>query len=165
MLCQICGEQQATVHYTEIANNKAVELHLCEDCARKKEIIDQSGNFPLADLIKGLASFIGTEDEEENLKCDNCGLLFSDFRKTGRFGCSRCYKAFQTELEPLIKRIHGSTKHVGSVVPPKHAKEVQTLSKIEKLKIEMEKAVQQEAFEKAAEIRDQIRKLEKGIKE
>ena len=164
MLCQICEEQEATVHYTEILNNKAVELHLCEDCARKKEIIDQSGNFSMADLVKGLTGFVETEDGEANLKCDNCGLLFSDFRKTGRFGCSRCYKAFQAELEPLIKRIHGSTKHVGNVVPAKHAKEAQTLSKIEKLKIEMEKVVQQEAFEKAAEIRDKIKKLEKGIK-
>ncbi|MCK4402083.1 UvrB/UvrC motif-containing protein [bacterium] len=164
MLCQICNEQQATVHYTEIINNKAVELHLCEDCARKKEIIDQFGNFSMADLVKGLAGFVGTKSGEKNLKCDNCGLLFSDFRETGRFGCSRCYKAFQVGLEPLIKRIHGSAKHVGSVVPAKHAKEAQTLSKIEKLKIEMERAVQQEAFEKAAEIRDQIRKLEKRIK-
>ncbi|MDO9465256.1 MAG: UvrB/UvrC motif-containing protein [bacterium] len=165
MLCQICNEQEATVHYTEIISNKVAELHLCEDCARQKEIIDQSGNFSMADLVKGFAGFVGTKDGEENLKCDNCGLIFSDFRKTGRFGCSRCYKAFQTELEPLIKRIHGSTKHVGSVVPPKHAKEVQALSKIEKLKIKMEGAIQQEAFERAAEIRDQIRKLEKGIKE
>ena len=164
MICQICKEQQATVHYTEVTNNKAVELHLCEDCARKKEIIDQSGNFSMADLVKGLAGFVGTEDVEENLKCDNCGLLFSDFRKTGRFGCSRCYKAFQAELEPLIKRIHGSTKHVGNFVPLKHSKEVQTLSKIEKLKAEMEKVVQQEAFEQAAKIRDQIKKLEKEIK-
>ncbi|MFH1904792.1 MAG: UvrB/UvrC motif-containing protein [bacterium] len=164
MICQICNEQQATVHYTEIISNKAVELHLCEDCAREKEIIGQSGNFPMADLVKGLTGFVGTEDEEENLKCDNCGLLFSDFRRTGRFGCSRCYRAFQTELEPLIKRIHGSAKHVGNVVPAKHAKEAQTLSKIEKLKMEMEGAIQQEVFERAAEIRDQIRKLEKGIK-
>ena len=62
MLCQICEEQEATVHYTEILNNKAVELHLCEDCARKKEIIDQSGNFSMADLVKGLAGFVETED-------------------------------------------------------------------------------------------------------
>jgi len=164
MLCQICEEQGATVHYTEILNNKAVELHLCEDCARKKEIIDQSGNFSMADLVKGLAGFVGTEDGEENLKCDNCGLLFSDFRKTGRFGCSECYKAFQTELEPLIKRIHGSTKHVGNFVPLKHSKEVQALSKIGKLKVEMEKVVHQEDFEQAAKIRDQIKKLEKEIK-
>ncbi len=165
MLCQICGEQEATVHYTEIIGNKAVELHLCEDCARKKEIIGQAGSFSMADLVKGLAGFVETENGEENLKCGNCGLLFLDFRRTGRFGCSRCYIAFQAELEPLIKRIHGSTKHVGSAVPPKHAKEAQALSNIEKLKIEMGKAVQQEAFEKAAEIRDQIKKLEKGIKE
>ncbi len=164
MICQICEEQQATVHYTEIINNKAVALHLCEDCARKKEIIDQFGNFSMSDLVKGLAGFVGTESEEGNLKCDNCGLLFSDFRKTGRFGCSECYKAFQTELEPLIKRIHGSTKHVGNFVPLKHSKEVKALSKIGKLKVEMEKVVQQEEFEQAAKIRDQIKKLEKGIK-
>ncbi|MCK5594597.1 UvrB/UvrC motif-containing protein [bacterium] len=164
MICQICEERQATVHYTEIINNQTVELHLCEDCARKKEIIDQFGNFSMTDLVKGLAGFIGTESKEENLKCDNCGLLFSDFRKTGRFGCSECYKAFRAELEPLIKRIHGSTKHVGNFVPSKHSKEVQALSKIEKLKAEMEKAVQQEAFENAAKIRDQIKRLEKGIK-
>ena len=162
MLCQICGEREATVHYTEIIDNKAVELHLCEDCARKKEIIDQSGNFSMADFVKGLAGFVETANKEKDLKCNNCGLLFSDFRKTGRLGCSRCYEAFQTELEPLIKRIHGSTKHVGSIMPAKHAKETQTSSKIEKLKMKMEKAVQQEAFEQAAKIRDQIRELEKG---
>jgi len=164
MLCQLCEEKQATVHYTEIINNKAVELHLCEDCARKKEIIDQFGNFSMTDLVKGFAGFIGIESKGKNLKCGNCGLLFSDFRKTGRFGCSECYKVFQTELEPLMKRIHGSTRHVGNFVPLKHSKEVQTFSKIEKLKVEMEKVVQQEAFEQAAKIRDQIKKLEKEIK-
>ncbi len=36
MLCQECGEKQATLHFTKIVNGEKTEFHICESCAREK---------------------------------------------------------------------------------------------------------------------------------
>lgn len=53
MLCSICKEKQATVHLTQIANDKMQKVDLCEECARTKGVNDPTG-FSLADLLSGL---------------------------------------------------------------------------------------------------------------
>lgn len=173
MKCDICKKKEATVHVTEIINDEMTELHLCEECAKKKSF-QMDKHFGLADLLAGLSDFESPlegvkkdEAKKERLKCSNCGLTYEDFRKIGRLGCSECYSTFKDNLAPLLKRIHKATQHIGSA-PLKKASQKsektessQEESEIEKLKKEMQKAVEKEAFEKAAKIRDKI----KGLKE
>lgn len=173
MKCDICKKKEATVHVTEIINDEMTELHLCEDCAKKKSF-QMDKHFGLSDMLAGLSDFETPLQEEgetkkEKLKCSNCGLTYEDFRKIGRLGCSECYSTFKDQLTPLLKRIHKATQHSGSVPLKKpHSKEKKEKasrekseeeSKIDRLKKEMQKAVEKEAFEKAAEIRDEIKEL------
>jgi protein arginine kinase activator len=163
MLCDICGKNQATVHVTEIINNQMSEMHLCEECAREKSV-QMEQHFGLSDLLAGLAD-LGTQfgektAEETKLKCTNCGMVYDDFKKIGRLGCSNCYSAFRKNLVPLLKRIHGSNQHVGAA-PLKVAKEVRKRSELQELKEKLLQAIQAEEFEEAAKLRDRIRELEK----
>lgn len=161
MLCDICGKNLATVHLTEIIEDQMNELHLCEECARQKsEQMEQQ--FGLSDLLAGMAE-IGKpskEAETEILKCANCGLAYADFKKIGRLGCGECYTAFKKYLRPLLKRIHGSNQHVGKS-PVKVTKAVKKRTDIQELRVKLQKVIEEEAFEEAAKLRDQIRELEK----
>ena len=168
MLCDGCGKNQATVHLTEIVDDQMNELHLCEECARKKSQ-DAEQNFGLGDLLGGMADINKNEKDKESasVKCPNCGLTYADFKKIGRLGCGDCYNAFKKYLAPLLKRIHGSSQHVGK--SPVFAKKALGLKKgidIQELRNKLQRAVEQEQFEEAARLRDQIKDLEvKGPEE
>ena len=161
MLCELCKQAQATVHLTEIVNDQMSELHLCETCANQKGAQVES-HFGLADLLSGLADFGKTQEPSEEVStkaCPNCGMTYDDFRKVGRLGCSECYGTFKRSLGSLLKRIHGSPIHIGKspsrlVKPPKAKLELAELKK------KLERAIEEEAFEDAARLRDQIRQME-----
>jgi len=136
------------------------EMHLCEECARKKDKVKEP--FSLAELLSGLVDFEKDIKLEEapGLKCSNCGLTYADFRKKARFGCSRCYQTFKKLLLPFLKRIHGATRHKG-VAPPLIGEKIRYQKEIQSLREKLKAAVELEEFEKAAQLRDQIRELEK----
>ena len=162
MQCDICGKKKATVHLTEIVDEQMSELHLCEDCAREKSV-QMEQQFGLADLLAGLTDFgkQAKEVEKVKLKCQGCGLGYDEFRKSGRLGCSQCYKSFREHLGVLLKKIHGSSQHLGKT--PVHAP-IPVKSKIDglqDLRNKLLKAIQDENFEEAARLRDHIRELEK----
>ncbi len=161
MLCNICNKNKATVHLTEIIDDQMKELHLCEECARHKSAAMES-QFGLSDLLAGMAqSGKPSTDKEVTLaRCPNCGLTFADFKKIGRLGCGDCYSAFRKYLVPLLKRIHGSSQHLGKS-PQKVTRVMKKKIDIHDLRIKLQRAVEQEAFEEAAKLRDAIKELEK----
>ena len=163
MLCDICGKKEATVHLTEIVNDQVSKLNLCEDCAREKGA-EMEEHFGLSELLAGLTDMGPTTEPETpiSIKCPNCGLTYQNFRKLGRLGCSECYEAFKKELGPLLKRIHGSDRHVGKV-PLKGGKTIRDTRTLQDLKMQLEKSIQMEEFEEAAKLRDKIKELENKI--
>jgi len=178
MLCDICGKAEATVHLTEIVDEQMTELHLCDECARKKSI-EMEQQFGLSDLLAGLVD-LGKQAEGQNAdktKCSNCGLSYGDFKKIGRLGCSQCYDTFSKYLAPLLRKIHGASVHTGKTpasfpvsepVATKKNKVKKILKPAEEelleLKEKLQIAITQENFEEAALLRDKIKELEKKIK-
>lgn len=168
MMCQECGKKPATLHFTKIINGEKTEFHICETCAREKgELIPgTSGGFSIHNLLSGLLDFepsqAASSGKAQQLRCDNCGLTYSQFSKLGRFGCSRCYESFSQRLDPLFKRVHGNTVHTGKV-PRRSGRMIQHKREIDRLKREMLSRIEREEFEMAAEIRDQIKDLEKKL--
>jgi protein arginine kinase activator len=163
MLCDICNKNPATVHLTEIIDDQMKELHLCEQCAHQKSM-QMEQQFGLSELLGGLAEFGKTaKEEKENtvgVKCANCGLSYTDFKKIGRLGCSECYDGFKKYLGPLLKKIHGSIIHFGKS-PFKAVKVAEQNGDLQALRNQLQKAIETEAFEDAARIRDQLKNLER----
>lgn len=166
MYCEECKKQPATVHLTSIVNGVKVESHLCEQCASQKGslIFDLNNKFSIPNL---LGSFFGHTYNLEGLNaapvnnvCPSCGMSFDTIRQTGRLGCSECYQAFEEELDPILRRIHGNSKHVGKI-PSRGGERVLVQKKIGQLKNNLQQALAHEEYEKAAEIRDSIKSLEK----
>jgi len=99
---------------------------------------------------------------QEGLVCQKCGMSYDEFQKVGKLGCSGCYETFGNRLKPILKRLHGSVEHSGKV-PVKISKTLRTSKEIEELKGLLSKAVQNEEYEKAAEIRDRIKAIESEL--
>ena len=94
-----------------------------------------------------------------SLRCPQCQMTWMEFRRSGRLGCSQCYETFHRELQPVISQIQGSIEHVGKA-PIQDKGDLAQKRKLEDLRNKMQKYVDQQDFEKAAEVRDQIRELE-----
>lgn len=165
MLCNRCGERQATVHYTQIVNGYKTELHLCQECAAAQGTFGfGEPQFTLQDILGKLLENQFTFSPRFGLdtRCSNCGRTYNDFRRLGQLGCSECYRHFAALINPLLRRLHGSDRHVGKV-PGKVASELDNRRKIEQLRGELQEAVKMENYERAAQLRDIIRELEKTI--
>ncbi len=166
MQCQICGKVPATVHYTEIVNDKMTELHVCEKCAEEKGlhgVLGKSKDSISGPLLWMMDSMSPTEEDKVGtVQCPSCGIRYSTFKQTGRLGCSSCYEAFRSQLRPVLRRVHGSTRH-GGKSPSKDTVKYARRREIQKLQEELDTAIHQEEFERAAELRDKIRKLETGL--
>lgn len=165
MKCDVCSKK-ATVHLTEIVDGKVMEMHLCQDCAQQKSAQMQK-EFGLADLLAGLTDFQGNvqvEAEKKLAACPHCGTTFEEFKEIGRLGCSGCYEAFASHLDPLLRRIHGSNRHHGKK-PSGQASQTsaaQQARSLESLKAQLQEAIRTENFEQAALLRDRIRETEES---
>ena len=154
------ANNEATVHLTQIVENKMQKIDLCDTCSKEKGLTDPTA-FSLADLLLGL----GASQEMERisagaeLKCPHCGFTQADFKKTGRLGCSACYDTFSEGLGTLLKAMHKGIEHVGKL-PERAARQMQLTDKMRALNDHLEKAVAEENYETAATLRDQIKQLE-----
>ena len=161
MLCQFCKKREATIHVTNVENSAVRAIHLCAPCAEERGIDElKKSNFAMTDFVAGLfdSAFAASEKEAGPESCPNCGTSYSAFQEMGRLGCSQCYEFFQKQLLPLLRSIHGNTRHSGKI-PQRFSKQVSLRRKVRKLQEELEAAIQLEQYERAAEVRDEIRKL------
>src|SRR5437762_14382572 len=156
MLCCICKEKDAKVHLTQIVGEKMQKVDLCEDCAKKKGVDDTAGA-SLADLLLGLgASQELVQSSGPEIKCPHCGFTQADSKKAGRLGCSECYVTFAEGLEGLLKTKHKGIKHIGQV--PQSLQHSRDLSdRLKGLQKKLDKAIEDEDFEQAAQVRDAIK--------
>ena len=174
MICQECNQRPATLHFTKIVNAEKAEYHLCEKCAQEKGdmfMLSGPAGFSINNLLAGLLNIDPTVQkkeqdtfqEEKVLQCDQCSMTFQQFIKIGRFGCAHCYKAFEEQLKPIIRRLHsGNSSHIGKI-PARIGGSLHLKKNIEELKYQLKDSISKEEFEKAAEIRDKIRLLESQL--
>ncbi|WP_437204771.1 UvrB/UvrC motif-containing protein [Planctomicrobium sp. SH664] len=167
--CLRCTKQ-ATLHITELKGGKTLSLHLCEGCAQEYlSTVDVGGVPDEFTAVPGPKSApAASEDEEEQPEvgartCPRCGITFKQFRSQGRLGCPHDYEFFHSELLPLLESIHSETQHVGKF-PPKVSDNSRRQHELIRLRNELKSAVDDEQYEKAADLRDQIHLIEDELK-
>jgi len=169
MTCEVCG-REATVHVTAISGGKREDHYFCETCARER------GEFnlftptqqALESWIAGLTGMVPTQpamaheagvERTADPRCPTCGMTFSQFARTGLLGCPDCYQALREPLLPVIRRMQGANPHTGKV-PRRTGGAARRMADLRRLREALARAVQQERYEEAARLRDEIRKLE-----
>jgi protein arginine kinase activator len=170
MKCDYC-DKKATVFLTQLAEGQMKKICLCESCAKERGVTDPTG-FSMADALLGnfQKAVSGTVTAPTAVKpmgsgkhCPQCGFSMEDFQKVRRFGCASCYKVFASELAPMLRGMHKGATHVGKV-PQGLIESHFRIQRIEELQAKLDQAIASESYEEAAELRDEIRKLnEKGV--
>ena len=163
MLCHSCNKKQASLSYTEIRAGQARHKMLCEECALSQGLLSpmEAAIAGLSDLLTQLMiELTDTTVDQPEISCSRCGISFSKFQKTGRLGCPGCYRAFASQLDPLILRIQQSERHLGkpAKIPTEH--QPPTMEQARMLKRQLSAAVEKEEFELAASLRDRLKVLE-----
>ena len=176
MRCQRCGEKEATVTISRIINDNKEKMTLCSDCAAEEGYFAWSfePQFPLHSLLKSMMADMGSTPAARRLskaktskECSTCGRSYANFSQTGFLGCGDCYEAFSDAIRPLLRRIQGGTVHRGRRPNQTDDSKSQTLhsgqsrdERLSDLREQLEKAIDKEAYERAAELRDMIIELE-----
>ena len=165
MLCQSCSKNTATTHIKTIVNGEFTEYMLCPECAKKLGYLNLFDGFGV-NVQNFLGSFFGESAEKKPLpgakRCKGCGSSFADIVETGKVGCAACYNTFYDQMMPSIQRIHGNTTHTGKISISAGAK-AKLESNLQKLKNQLKEMIEKQEFEKAAELRDQIKEIEEQV--
>ncbi|HEY0943711.1 MAG TPA: UvrB/UvrC motif-containing protein [Opitutaceae bacterium] len=157
--CDLCSKP-ATVHLTQIVNNKVHKVDLCEECAQAKGVTDPSG-FSLADLL--LKASLNPEPAvAAGVRCEQCGFTQNDFKKQGRFGCPHCYETFKGVIEPMLDNMHKGIVHTGKV-PQKALARKSLYDRLTQLETELSDAIKSERYEEAARFRDEIHQVKQAF--
>lgn len=161
--CRRCTKP-ATLHVTEIRAGEAVIIHLCDTCAR--EYLDQNPDNANPSMASDLASKLDELMAETHSPavCPNCGISFNEFRENGRIGCSQDYTEFMTELLPLLENIHEDIEHKGKR-PRSIVVGTQEQGQLIQLRNEQRHAIEEEDYESAARLRDEIALLENAMRD
>jgi len=168
--CEQCHEREAVIHLTQIIDEQVTTLHLCERCAAEKGVDSPASltKTPLGSFLAAMGQAPGQVPlPQVSDACPSCGATLEDFRETGRLGCPTCYRAFEGPLRDLLRRLHGSTHHMGERYVDGNAADVSQDSSTPsgvptaaQLRDQLRLAVETENFELAAELRDRLRALE-----
>lgn len=164
MPCEQCGEREAVVHLTQIAEDRVTVVHLCERCAAERgfDTGAAAAQTPLGGFLATLTGLAGeVPGPAEGVRCPGCGAGFDDFKGSGRLGCAECYVTFGAQLRDLVRRLHGAARHVGEryvaageasggVAPSGEGSS-------DELQAQLRSAIAAENFEEAARLRDRLR--------
>ncbi len=179
MLCEKCKKNEATFYYHENVNGTQKTYRLCEHCAEEMQKNGEISTMDSDKFFEGFDSFFGDPFSHMNSllsglfgeggvkqlgeaktekKCPACGTTFREFAENGMAGCPKCYETFEDELKPTIGRVHGHTSHVGRA-PSRFKERIDNKKKIAALEEEQKQAVKNEDYERAAQIRDELKNL------
>ncbi len=162
MICQVCGIREATIKFTQVINQKKMEMHVCKVCAEEKGFTNPLSSFPkiVGGLILGIIGELPEKIKREHidLKCNYCQLSWNEFQDKGLLGCGHCYESFVEPLKKLLRKMHGSNKHIGD--RPANQRIIGDVDDLEKLHKDLERAIKSENYERAARLRDRIRDIE-----
>ena len=169
MLCQHCKKNEATTHVKTMINGETTEYMLCPECAHELGYDSMFSDFS-ADFGGLLSGFFSNALPARSgaTRCGGCGSSINDIKRTGKVGCADCYDTFFSELMPTIRNIHGNTEHIGkrpnaieyTVEDDGKSETDDKTDRLSALKAELKQAIADEKFERAAQLRDEIKGLE-----
>ena len=169
MLCEQCGENEATVHVEAIApDGSSFSRELCQECASKlRPAFGGVQGLDISDFMTALLGRLRMGREKENDRfsavCPKCGMEYKEYKKTKVLGCAECYRAFREPLEEMLVTKYGSALFIGSAPGGRELHE--DIRRAQKVRDDLQKAIEQEEYETAARLRDELRALEEKLGE
>ena len=162
MKCQLCGKNDASICMVKMVGNNKESMYICSECAKGMEhnlFEDVSnlfgpvfGNFFEGSMPLGSMGNLGLE---EPTVCPTCGQTEGQWKESNKMGCRDCYQSFS---------LPASEQHIGKI-PKENEQTLYVLNLINEKEGELQKLLADEAYEKAAVLRDEIKQLKEEMKD
>ena len=164
MKCENCGKNEVTFVYQSNINGQVTEKHLCSECAEKLGYTQKVASHSQ----RMMQNFFGNSFFGDS--------SFDDFFSPMPSLFGRMNRLLENPFDDFFDAMPALSPAVSNQETAQEEKKDDLVGKEEQgrfaymrqmnaLKLEMKKAVHQEDFEKAAELRDKIRALEAEHKE
>lgn len=154
--CAQC-QQPATWFVSLVKNGQVTTMACCEHHATELGWT-QAGAHGFLDEADATtpAGAIGAKG------CPACGFTLRDWKRTGRFGCPECYDTFKVQILPALERLHTDTFHRGKF-PRRLANPALIANRMRELQEQLDRQVQAERYEEAAQTRDEMSVLREAF--
>jgi len=162
MKCDLC-DNEATVFLTQMGEGQIQKVNLCPSCYEEKG--GKGGSDPvLGELLAwaGLSKPKRVAGGGADHTCPSCGFTLADFQKTLRLGCAGCYAVFREPISAALASMHRGARHLGKA-PAARAQLRQVRGELRRIEGELARAVEEERYEEAARLRDELSEVKKGI--
>lgn len=146
-LCERCGILPAEINLTQIRGHRSRTVFLCYGCAARLGMKDHGK------VHESRKTLPKTKDKE---KCPDCGTARAEVKKGGLLGCPACYKTFDREIDGLLRQFQGSSEYLGKKY---HCSSIASSEETGRsgLRKDLEEAIINEDFERAAALRDALK--------
>ncbi|MFP4483894.1 MAG: hypothetical protein ACLFO1_03470 [Spirochaetaceae bacterium] len=152
-VCSRCGSDAGTIRLDQRRGSQVRRYWLCDACAAELGVM--SGKPAVLPRFRDLFSHLFFQRQES--ACPDCGQTVMEVRRTGRLGCPTCYATFYQEVGSRVGEQILQHGHVGAL--PKRLRPLRwTYLERERIRDRLNAALADEEYEKAAELRDEIRR-------
>ena len=159
MKCENCGKNEVTFVYQSNINGKITEKHLCSECAEKLGYSQKIA----AHNQRMMQNFFGGSMFGNGFFDDFFSPMPSLFGRMNRM-LEDPFDDFFADMPALsaapVQQQEKQEEKKDDLVGKEEQSRFAYMRKMNALRMEMKKAVHQENFERAAELRDQIKALE-----
>ena len=160
--CSHCGEGEGVVDLTHIVVGwySAHRDRPSFPARRSSDLPAALADTPLGGILAAIGADPVLRPEpaaDPEPPCPHCGATLQDFRETGRLGCADCYRAFGEPLRELLRRLHGSAHHTGRAYQGPGEPASPPVESTAALQARLERAIANEQFELAAQLRDRLK--------
>ena len=156
--CDKCGKPATNLTWVEI-NGTRIEQHLCSECAKHEEGLDELIQPMIGEFFDFPVAFARKKPSKHILTCPTCGYTSKEFLESGAYNCPDCYKVFG-QLKPYQSNMDDMPMPIEKV--KLNVKMPNEFSYVDGLKAQLQKAVNEERYKDAAELKQKIDEIEKS---
>lgn len=167
MKCQICNERDAAIIVAMNNGKEENSIYVCHHC------IQHMGLDLRKSISQNIIEQIFNASKAESIACEHCGKTLDEFRKTQKYGCSKCHLYFEGQqpkgqdedmdntINKAMQQDIDNRRNIEAYFTNANANQGRTLKTILITKKLLDSAIANENYEEAAKLRDKLRKLEK----
>lgn len=158
--CDKCGKPATNLTWVEI-NGRRMEQHLCGDCARKSTDFDDFIEPMVGEFFDFPVAFARKKISKHPSACPTCGQTAREFEDSGRYRCPDCARFLGGNPQSFTQKSYDDTPMPIEKVKL-NIKRPEEFTYVDSLRAQLQKAVNEERYQDAAELKKKIDEIQKS---
>lgn len=158
--CDKCGQPATFLAWVEI-NGERMEQHLCGNCAKKERRLDDLIEPMVGEFFDFPVAFGRKKPSKHQGVCPTCGFTEREFWQSGYYNCPDCARYLKMNNYAKSQKAFDDTPMPIEKVKL-NIKKPSEMTFVDDLRAKLQKAVNEERYQDAAELKKKIDEIEKS---